>query len=138
MTTLTSVLFLLAVFYAGAVLASARVWLRVWGGNARFADLRDLTGIGDPATLRRLFGLTRPDGSYQVSLVDIVRHRRPAGVILTNLPVHLMFAAALAFALSHAGWPAAAAVAWAASAHASVVAAMALAVYVAGRQALPD
>ena len=135
---LTSILFLLAVFYAGAILASARAWFRVWRGRAGFADLRDVTGIGDPVALRRLFGLTRADGSYPVALADILRHRRPAGVILTNLPVHLMFAAALAFALADAGSPAAAAIAWAASAHASVLTAVALAVFAAGRQALPD
>jgi hypothetical protein len=129
---------LLAVFYAGAVLASGRSWLAVWRGRIRFSELRDVTGIGDRAMLRRLFGLTCPAGYYRVTLEEVLQRRRAAGMILTNLPVHLMFLAALAWALLGPGGPAVTAIAWAACAHATVIATVALTVLAGSRWALSD
>jgi hypothetical protein len=124
------VLVLLLIFYAGAVVASGRAWLGVWRGWVRFSELRDVTGIGDPVLLRRLFGLTSPNGFYKVAVADVVRHRRPAGVVLTNVPVHFLFLAALGWGVLHAGAPAAVAIALAASAHAVVLALVAASVLV--------
>ena len=118
----SNVLMLLIAFYAGAVFATGRSWLLIWRGAAGFSALRDVTGIGDQAVLRRLFGLTSRDGSYRVSVAQVIRHRRPAGVILTDLPVHLLFLyQALLWAALGAS-PAAAAIGWAAVAHALVIA----------------
>ena len=64
------------------------------------------------------------------------RHRRAAGVTLSDLPVHLLFLAALAWAALNADAPAAAAVAWVAALHALIVAIAALSVLTAGRRAL--
>ncbi len=133
----TSVSMLLIAFYAGAVLATGRSWLLVWRGMADFSALRDVTGIGDRATLRRLFGLTQPDGRYRITIAQVLQHRRPAGIILTDLPVHLLFLAALVWA----AWgmsPAAAAVAWAAAAHALILAGAAVRVLARSRQPLID
>lgn len=132
----TSVLVLLVVFYAGAVCATARAWFWVWRGAVTFAALRDVTGIGDRATLMRLFGLARADGSYSVTLAAILRHRRPAGIILADLPVHLLFLLALLWAATGGEAPSAAAIACAAFAHALLVAAAALSIIAKGRRAL--
>jgi hypothetical protein len=119
---MTGVLALLLVFYAGAVVASSRAWLGVWRGAIRFSELRDVTGIGDPATLRRLFGLTSAHGRFKIALADVMRHRRPAGIILTNIPVHALFFGAVGWAL-FLGRPAtAAAIVVAASLHAAMLA----------------
>lgn len=136
MSIVTGILLLLLVFYAGAVLASARSWLCVWRGRARFSVLRDVTGIGDRTLLRRLFGGPTSQGFYSVTMPDVLRCRRSAGVMLTNLPVHLMFLLALAWAVRHGEGPAATAVACAAAAH-SLALATAAAAILAGRQALP-
>jgi hypothetical protein len=135
---MTGVLVLLLVFYAGAVVASGRAWLGAWRGSVRFSELRDLTGIGDQAALRRLFGLVSPSGFYRVAVADVVRHRRSAGVVLTNLPVHLLFLSALGWGLLGAGAPAAAAIALAASAHAALLALVAASVLIGSRRALID
>jgi hypothetical protein len=135
---LTSILLMLAVFYAGAVLASGRAWFSVWRGRARFSELRDLTGIADRALMLRSFGLTLADGVYQVKLADVLKHRRRSGIILTNLPVHLMFCAALLWGVFNAASPAAMGIAFAAIAHAGIVALAALSVLARGRLALPD
>ena len=138
MSLFTNVYLLLMIFYAGAVLASTRCWLGVWRGSIRFAQLRDLTGIADRAALRRLFGLTSKEGFFRVTLADVIRRRRAAGMILTNFPVHLMFLSALAWAFGHDGDPAAAAIACAATAHGIMLGAMAASILVGGRQVLPD
>jgi hypothetical protein len=124
----SGVFLILMVFYAGAVFASARSWLAVRRGVATFAELRDLTGIGDRAALRRLFGLTRGDGRYRVKLADVLRHRRRAGLLLTDIPVHLLFLAALALAAANPSAPASAAVAWTAGANALILGLAALSV----------
>jgi hypothetical protein len=128
----TAALVLLTVFYGGAVAATGWSWLCVRSGTVSFSVLRDVTGINDPAVMRRLFGLTAPDGSYRVTLADVLRHRRAAGMVLTDLPVYLLFLAALSLAWLLGAGPVANAVLCAAAAHALVVAAAALAV-VAGR-----
>lgn len=133
---LTSVLVVLLVFYAGAVCASAYSWLGVWRGAIRFSALRDVTGIGDRAVLRRLFGLTRPDGVYQVTFANVMRHRRPAGIILTDLPVHGLFLAALSWAALNAGAPAAGAIGAAAALHAFVLGGAAACILARSRQAI--
>jgi hypothetical protein len=135
---LRGALLVLIVFYVGAILATGRSWLGVWSGAIGFSALRDLTGIGDRMTLRRLFGLTRSDGAYEVSLARVLQHRRPAGIILTDLPVHLLFAAALSWAALNAATPAAAGIVWAAAAHALVLGAAAVSVLARSRQALLD
>jgi len=127
-----SVLMFLAVFYAGALFASARSWLAVWRGAPGYSALRDVTGIGDRAALRRLFGLTRRDGRYQVTLAAVLKHRRPAGILLTDLPVHLLLLIALVWAAANASAPAAMAVGWAAAANALILAVAAVSV-LAGR-----
>ena len=132
---LTSVLLIFIVFYLGAVFATGRSWLGVWRGAIGFSALRDVTGIGDRATLRRLFGLTRPDGAYQVTFADVLRHRRPAGVILTDLPVHGLFLAALSFAALRPDASAAAAVTAAAAVHALVLGGVAVSVLARSRRA---
>jgi hypothetical protein len=129
---------LLMVFYAGAVFASARAWLGVWRGHVSFSELRDVTGIGDPVALRRRFGLTAADGRYPVTFAEVVRHRRASGMILTNLPVHVMFALALLWAMTHPAGPSASAIAFAASAHALALAVIAASVLISGREALTD
>ena len=86
----------LIVFYGGAIVASARAWAGVWRGQISYSELRDVTGIGDRAALRRLFGLAGADGRYKVSYADVVRRRRKAGMVLTNLPVVLLVGAPLA------------------------------------------
>jgi len=131
----TSVLVLLIVFYSGAIFATARSWLGVYRGNVGFSALRDVTGIGDRAALRRLFGLTSPDGTYRVKFAHVLRHRRRAGMLLTDLPVHVLFLAALTWAAS-AGGSAAAAIACAAMAHGIVLAGAAIAVLAGSRQPL--
>lgn len=133
---MAGVLVLLVVFYAGAVCATARSWLGVWRGAVKFSGLRDLTGIGDRASLRRLFGPARPDGYYQVTLPAIMRHRRPAGIFLADLPVHCLFLLALLFAVTGGGAASAAAIACAAAAHALFLSAAAVSVLVKGRRAL--
>jgi hypothetical protein len=133
----TSVLMLLIAFYAGAVCATGRSWFLVWRGSAGLSALRDVTGIGDPAALRRLFGLTQRDGSYRVTIAQVLRHRRPAGIILADLPVHLLFLSALSWAWL-GGSPAAAAIVWAASAHGLILAGAAISVLARSRQALLD
>ncbi len=138
MGAFTNVYLLLLVFYAGAVFASGRCWLGVWRGSIRFAQLRDLTGIGDRAALRRLFGLTSEDGFFRVTMAEIVRRRRVAGAILTDLPVHCMFLLALVWAAVHSADPTAFAIACAASAHAIVLGAAAASILVGSRQALTD
>jgi hypothetical protein len=132
------VLLLLLVFYAGAVFASARSWLAVWRGSAGFSALRDVTGIGDRTTLRRLFGLTSRDGRFSVSFAEVLRHRRPAGVVLTDLPVHLLFLSALGGAAALGAPALTAAVATTASAHALVLAIAAASVLARSRQPLVD
>jgi hypothetical protein len=131
-----SVLLFLIVFYAGAVLASWRCWYGVWRGAIGFSALRDVTGIGDRAALRRLFGLTRPDGSYRVTLAAVLQHRRRAGIMLTDIPVHLLFLAALGWAALHGGTLASAAISCAAAAHGLALAAAAISVLVRARQPL--
>ncbi|HWT30832.1 MAG TPA: hypothetical protein VN240_07375 [Propylenella sp.] len=133
----TSFLTILIAFYAGAVCATARSWLLVWRGAAGFSALRDVTGIGDRVVLRRLFGLTHPDGCYRVTVAQVLQHRRPAGIVLTDLPVHLLFLIAVLWAW-FAESPAAAAVLWTASAHAVVLGLAALSVLASGRQPLTD
>jgi hypothetical protein len=126
---------LLTVFYAGAVVASLCAWLSVWRGRIGYSALRDVTGIGDRAALRRCFGLTGPDGAYRVTFADVFRRRRPAGVILSDLPVHALFLAALIWAALSAETPAATGILCAASAHALLVAGAALSVLAASRRA---
>jgi hypothetical protein len=135
---LTSVLVMLTVFYAGAVIATGRSWLDVRRGAVGFSGLRDLTGISDRAVLRRLFGLTRPDGKYNVSVGDVLRHRRLSGTILADLPVHALFLAALLWASLQAMSPAALAIAFAAGMHALTLAAAALSIVARSRLALLD
>jgi hypothetical protein len=135
---LTSVIVMLTVFYVGAVIATGRSWLGVWRGAVGFSGLRDLTGISDRAALRRLFGLTRPDGTYRVTIADVLRHRRLAGAILADLPVHALFLAALTWASFQDLSPAALAIACAAAAHAVTLAAAALSILAGSRQALLD
>lgn len=129
---------LLAVFYLGAVVASGRCWLGVIRGRIRYAALRDATGIADAATLRRCFGLVSRDGFYAVRFSEVVRWRRAAGVVLTNLPVHLMFAAALALMLQDPSSPAFLAVLAAASAHALSVACAAASILAGACRPLTD
>lgn len=119
---MTGVLALLLVFYAGAVLASSRAWLGVWSGSVRFSELRDVTGIGDPTMLRRLFGLTSSEGRFKVPIADVLRYRRPAGIILTNVPVHGLFLAAVSWGLLNSGHATALAIVIAASLHAATLA----------------
>jgi len=119
---MTGVLALLLIFYAGAVVASSRAWIGVWCGKVRFSELRDVTGIGDPAKLRRLFGLTSSQGRFKVAVADVVRYRRPAGIILTNVPVHGLFFAGLSWGLFNAGPATALAIVIAASLHAATLA----------------
>ena len=133
---LTSVVMMLIVFYAGAVLATGRSWLAVSRGAIGYSGLRDLTGIGDRAVLRRLFGLTLPDGRYRVTIADVLRHRRKTGLILADLPVHCLFLAALLWAALDNGVPAAFAVSCAAAAHAFILATAAVAILAGNRQAL--
>lgn len=127
----TSVLAILIVFYAGAVCASAKSWLGVWRGVIGYSALRDLTGIADRATLRRLFGLTRPDGAYAIELAGVLRHRRVAGTMLTDIPVHLLFLAALSWSAFHGDVPAASAILAGAAAHALLLGGLAVTVLVA-------
>jgi hypothetical protein len=135
--SVTSVVLMFLVFYVGAVIASGRSWLGVWRGKMRFSELRDVTGIADRALLRRLFGGPSAHGFYSVTVAEILRCRRSAGVMLTNLPVHLMFLLALVWALRHSELSAALAIACAAAVH-SLALATAAATILAGRQALPD
>jgi hypothetical protein len=127
---------LLAVFYVGAVCATAHAWLCIWRGRAGYGPLRDVTGIGDRTELRRLFGLTQDSGRYQVTLAAVLRHRRRSGVILSDLPVHALFLAAVAWAGVNAELPAATGIAWAAAAHALLVALAALSVFGRSRRAV--
>ena len=133
----TSFLTILIAFYAGAVCATGRSWFLVWRGGAGFSALRDVTGIGDRGVLRRLFGLTNPDGYYRVTVAQVLQHRRSAGIILTDLPVHLLFLTALLWA-RFADSPAAAAILWTASAHALVLGVAAISVLASSRPALTD
>lgn len=133
---MAGVLVLLVVFYAGAVCATARSWLGVWRGAVKFSGLRDLTGIGDRAILRRLFGLTLPDGRYRVTIAKVFRHRRKTGLILADLPVHCLFLAALLWAAFDNAAPAAFAVSYAAASHAFILATAAVAILAGSRQAL--
>ncbi len=132
---LTSVLVMLTVFYAGAIFATGRSWLGVWQGAVGYSGLRDLTGIGDRAVLRRLFGLTLPDGRYRVTFSEIARHRRMTGIILADLPVQALFLAALLWA-SSASTPAASAVICAAGAYAMLLGCAAVAILAGDRRAL--
>jgi hypothetical protein len=138
MSLSTDILLLLVVFYVGAVLASGRCWLGVWRGSIGFQQLRDLTGIGDRAALRRMFGLTSKDGRYQVTLSAVLRCRRRAGMILTDLPVHAMFLVALAWAAWRPGTPAATAIVVAACAHAILLGAAAASILAASRRPLAE
>jgi len=138
MGAFTNVYLLLLLFYVGAVFASGRCWLGVWRGSIRFAQLRDVTGIADRAALRRLFGLTSREGFFRVTIAEVVRRRRLAGAILTDLPVHCLFLLALAWAAMHAAEPAALAIACAASAHAIVLGTAAASILVGRSQALTD
>ena len=104
-----------------------------WRGSIGYGALRDLTGIRDPAVLRRLFGAAAA-GEYRVSLVALLRHRRAAGIVLTDVGVHLLFLAALGAALL-APLPLAAPVASAAAVHALAVGAAA--VLILARDPLP-
>ena len=135
---LTGALLVLTVFYAGAVCATGWSWYGIWRGAVRFPALRDVTGINDAGVLRRLFGPTRPDGSYQVSFAAVLRHRRKSGVILTDLPVHLLFLLALLGAALLPTGPVASAVISAAAGHALLVGLVALSMLISGYQALPD
>jgi hypothetical protein len=135
---LTGVLALLIVFYAGAVLTSARSWLNVWRGRPRFSDLRDLTGIADQAAMLRSFGCASPGDLQKLTLSAILRHRRRTGVILTDLPVHAMFLLALGWAAFNIDAVSAAAIAWGAAAHAGIVAAVALSLVAGKSRALQD
>jgi hypothetical protein len=132
------VLTLLIVFYAGAVLATAHAWQQVWRGAVSYSALRDVTGIGDRAALTRLFGASRPDGRYAVGFAQVLKHRRRAGVVLSDLPVHLLFLLALLLATRAHEAPGAEAVIWAAAAHAVVLGFVALSVFARSRQALID
>jgi hypothetical protein len=129
---------LLIVFYAGAVLSTGLSWYRARTGIVPFSSLRDLTGIADRATLRRLFGLTRPDGSYKITWAEVVKHRRPAGVVLSDLPVHGLFLTALFSAALHGNVSLSLAVVSAAGLHAGMLAMAALAILAGSRQALTD
>lgn len=136
-TVATSILTILIAFYAGAVFATGRSWFLVWRGTAGFSALRDVTGIGDRVVLRRLFGLTHPDGFYRVTFAQVLQHRRPAGIILTDLPVHVLFLTTLLWA-SFGDSPAVAAILWTASAHALVLGVAAISVLASSRPALTD
>ena len=138
MDAFTNVYLLLLLFYAGAVFASGRCWLGVWRGSIGFSQLRDVTGIGDRATIRRLFGLSAQDGRYRVTPDAILRQRRKAGMILTNLPVHAMFLAALAWAAWRPETAAAMAVVSSAFAHALVLGVAAASILVDGRRVLTE
>ena len=133
---LTGIALFLITFYAGAVLATAWSWLCVWRGAVRFAALRDLTGINDPVALKRHFGRSRADGSYQVTFSEVFRHRRAAGIVLTDLPLHLTFTVLLAWAAFDADSPAGMAIILAASAHALTVSGAALIIFAGSRRAL--
>jgi len=135
---LTNAILVLLVFYMGAVLASGRAWRCVQRGSIGFSALRDVTGINDRGTLGRHFGPAAADGVYKVSFADVLRHRRAAGVILTDLPVHLLFLAALTGAAYLEPGPVAAGIATAAAAHAVVVGLAALSVFMRGVQAQLD
>jgi hypothetical protein len=126
----SGVFLFLITFYAGAVLASTRSWIAAWRGVASFSALRDLTGIGDRAALRRLFGLTLRDGRYRVTLSDVLKHRRRAGMLLTDIPVHLLFLTALILVGEDTASATSAAVAWAAGGHALILGLAALSVLV--------
>jgi hypothetical protein len=132
---LTNALVMLTIFYVGAVLATGWAWLRVRRGGVRFSTLRDLTGIGDRAVLRRHFGLAARDGTYRVSMADVLKHRTRAGIILSDLPVHLLLLAALVLALWQGG-VAAPSVAAAATTHALLLGTTALSILARSRQPL--
>ena len=136
MTELSTVGLFMFVFYCGAVVFTARAWLQVIGGAARLDVLRDLTGITDPATLTQYFGLRRQDGAFRVTFAGVVRHRRLTGLVIGDLPVHLLFVAALGWALLDAGSPAAAALIVAAAVNAAIVGAFATRLAASGLQAL--
>ena len=133
-----TVLMLLIVFYCGTVFATGRCWYLVWHGAAGFSALRDVTGIGDRAAIVRLFGAVRPDGRYAVSFAQVMKHRRRTGVILSDLPVHLLFLAVLLLAVLGPDTPAAQAAIWAAAAHAILLGVVAFAVFADSRQAVVD
>lgn len=135
---LTTVTAFLLVFYAGATAMAALAWIAVRRGVVSFSVLRDVTGIADRTVLRRLFGLTQPDGSYKVSVADVLRHRRRAGVILTDAPVHGLFLVALLWAFQSGSGAGALAVACVAGLHAAIVGGAALVVAAGARQAILD
>jgi hypothetical protein len=135
---LPSLLMLFIVFYAGAVIATGRAWYCIGTGLAPFSALRDLTGISDRAALRRLFGLTLPDGSYRVTWRSVLKHRRPAGVVLCDLPVHALFFAALLWAASLGTSPITSAIICAAALHATALAIAAIAILAGSRRVLTD
>lgn len=126
------VLLFLMVFYAGAVLTSALSWSAAWRGALSYSALRDLTGIRDRTELRRLFGLTRGDGRYPATVAAVLRHRRPTGVLLTDLPVHILLLAATTWGFANQSLPAATAIGWVATANAAILMLAALSV-LAGR-----
>lgn len=128
----------LLVFYAGAVAMSAAAWLSAWRGAARFATLRELTGIADRAVLIRLFGRPAPDGSFKVSIAAILRHRRLPGTILSDLPVHLLFLVATTSAATAPDAATSAAILSGGLIHFVVVAGAALLVLIGRRQVLFD
>lgn len=133
---LTIVTDFLLVFYAGASVMTAMAWLSAWRGRVTFSALRDLTGIADRAVLRRFFGLADGRGAYQVALADVLRRRRRAGVILSDVPVHLCFFLALIWGHANLGTPSAAAIACVAGLHAAVVATAALFIAAGSRQTI--
>ncbi|MGQ7790959.1 hypothetical protein ACUN0C_00950 [Faunimonas sp. B44] len=117
--------FLLALFYAGAVFITGRAWASVLRGQATYAELRDLTGITDRAALYRLFGAT-VGGTYRVTPAGVLSNRRRAGRMLGDVGVHAMFLLALALAAFLAGPATLAGVLAAAGLHAGLVALVAV------------
>ena len=112
--------FLLAVFYAGAVFITGRAWAGVRRGEATYAALRDLTGITDRAALFRLFGAT-VGGAYRVAPAQVLANRRRSGRVLGDVGVHAMFLIAVALAAFLAAPATLAGVLAAAGLHAALV-----------------
>ena len=135
---LTTVLAILIVFYLGAVGVTGRSWLAVRRGAIGFSALRDLTGISDRVTLYRLFGPTRPDGQYTVTWKAVLRHRRRAGALLADLPVHALFLLALIWATFNGALPTANGIACAALLHGLVLGGAALTILVRDGRPLAD
>lgn len=79
-TAATAIAVILSAIVRG--LRTGAAWAAVEEGVAGAEHLRDLTGILEPRALQDIFGPPRMDGVYPVTRAQVLKARRPTGMLM--------------------------------------------------------